>query len=121
MIFILRVAAAMVTVVSKIGIMRYLPPVFLASLSSMYGSRYRTNNRIVIEPLPYDHAGLLPVQAERVSIVSQPAMMAFFSPSPPITWHAAFFPRRWVPSINACNTGMGQVTLYVASPLAVRV
>ena len=33
------VAAAMVTAFSKIGIIRYLPPVFLLSLSSMYGSR----------------------------------------------------------------------------------
>ena len=33
------VAAAKVTAFSKIGIMRYLPPVLFASLSSIYGSR----------------------------------------------------------------------------------
>ena len=39
MIFIPLVAAAKRTAFSKIGIMRYFPPVFLASLSSMAGSR----------------------------------------------------------------------------------
>ena len=38
MIFIPLVAAAIVTAFSKMGIIRYLPPVFLLSLSSMYGS-----------------------------------------------------------------------------------
>ena len=38
MIFSPFVATAIATALSKIGIMRNLPPVFFASLSSMYGS-----------------------------------------------------------------------------------
>ena len=43
MIFNPGVLAAIDTAFSKIGVMRYLPPVFFASLSSMNGAVYRIN------------------------------------------------------------------------------